>query len=67
MKNSPCYNDGKGCSERVAMPNCHETCQRYKEWVEERAKCQIANATQKAYLGYYFDILRKSRKKGNHK
>lgn len=67
MKQSPCWNNGQDCPKRTIHPNCHENCKEYKDWVEENAKEKIANASQKAYLGYYFDILRKSRKKGNHK
>ena len=64
MNNSPCWNNGKGCDKRTTHPvNCHSTCKEYKEWVEQRAKKQIDNATQKAYLGYYFDILQKQRRK----
>ena len=67
MKNSPCYNNGEGCPRRTTNPNCHSTCKEYNDWVAERAEGQIKNATQKAYLGYYFDILKKQRKRGSHK
>jgi hypothetical protein len=63
MKNSPCYNNGEGCQKRTINPNCHSTCKEYNDWVLERAKCQIKNATQKAYLGYYFDIIKKNKRK----
>ena len=63
MNNSPCWNNGKGCDKRTVSPNCHETCKDYNDWVLERAKCQINNATQKAYLGYYFDIIKKNKRK----
>ena len=68
MKQSPCWNNGQDCPKRTTHPtNCHETCKEYKDWVEDCAKEKIANASQKAYLGYYFNILEKSRKRGNHK
>lgn len=35
MKNAPCYNGGTGCPDRTIEPNCHDTCERYKEWLEE--------------------------------
>ena len=62
MNNSPCWNNGKGCAKRRTHPtNCHSNCKEYKEWVAERAKGQIANASQKAYLGYYYNIINKNR------
>ena len=67
MKSSPCYNNGQPCPKRTIHPNCHENCQEYNDWVTENAKEKIAYASQKAYLGYYFDILQKSKKKGKHK
>lgn len=32
MNNSPC----KGCERRTARPNCHATCEEYKDFVNER-------------------------------
>lgn len=33
MVKQPCY----GCTERCAEPNCHTTCERYKESLEQLA------------------------------
>jgi hypothetical protein len=67
MNNCPCYNDGKGCDKRTAIPNCHATCNEYNEWVVERAQKKIDNSSESTYLGYYYNILLKHKKKGNHK
>lgn len=67
MRNSPCWKKGQGCPKRSSKPNCHETCPDYLEYLQENAKEKIAYASQKAYLGYYYNILMKSRKKGNKK
>lgn len=34
MNKAPC----KNCERRVAHPNCHSTCQEYKDFVNDRAK-----------------------------
>ena len=34
----------KGCVERVAEPNCHGACERYKEW---RAKIDDINKAER--------------------
>ena len=31
---APC----KGCTERIAVPNCHTTCKRYLDWKAEYDK-----------------------------
>lgn len=68
MNDCPCWNDGKGCGKRTTHPvNCHSTCKEYKKWVAKKEKEKNANAPQSEYLGYYYNVLIKSRKKGNHK
>ena len=37
MRQSPCYNDGKGCELRTVEPNCHDTCEMYLAWVADLA------------------------------
>lgn len=32
MKMSPC----NGCTKRCASPNCHSTCEEYKDWLSEQ-------------------------------
>lgn len=34
MLKPPC----KGCERRTAHPNCHSTCQQYKDFVQDRQK-----------------------------
>lgn len=63
MNNCPCWNNGNGCDKRTVKPNCHDTCQEYKDWLADRAEMQIKNASQKAYLGYYCNIISKNREK----
>lgn len=34
MKDAPC----KGCTDRVIEPNCHSTCKKYLDYVEQDKK-----------------------------
>lgn len=39
----PCHE----CTHRTAMPNCHGTCEAYKEYQEYRTKIRIARQLQR--------------------
>lgn len=48
MNNSPC----KGCERRTARPNCHATCQYYKDFVIERQKYHEERRKQSVIAEY---------------
>lgn len=39
---APCL----GCTERTVTPNCHGTCERYKEFTAERERVREAKARE---------------------
>ena len=56
-KTPPC----KGCTDRVVEPNCHTTCERYKEYTDEqhRQKEVIRKAKERQNLAYATVPLKK--------
>ena len=55
MINSPC----KGCERRTVKPNCHATCQDYKDFVIKRQEYLAAKRKDNVICEYIDQLKRK--------
>ena len=57
----------KGCEDRVAVPNCHSTCERFLQWESEHNAERERRNLQKKYdydaVGYVMQSAARLRKK----
>lgn len=63
MTKPPC----KGCKDRVAVPNCHHTCELYLEWSKvhskERAEERKQIESDQDFIGYKIESAKKCSKR----
>ena len=62
-KYSPCYQ----CKERTPFGECHNTCEKYKEYDFDNQLRRLSSQIDKDYVDYKVDNARKRRKKKNEK
>lgn len=58
MTSSPCLN----CSKRTIKPNCHATCEDYRECKVDAALVNIARRVDSDTTDYYSKMILKRRK-----
>ena len=51
-----------GCPDRVADPNCHDTCGGYKRRVEKNEKVKAAKREMTEFVGAACDAVERSKR-----
>lgn len=51
-----------GCGRRTAMPNCHDTCEEYQEYVRQRKARREAGEERRIIRDYVMESIERMRK-----